>query len=158
MNLTDMVSWEEEYYGVIYEAMYNFIVEYLEFPEDNEAELHVKQLMAWWNKYVFSDSQAFANITVTHRKVFPHGAMGSQAQSTTTSSQDLISAQRSARREQAAAAAAATAAASGSGESDSEVEAARLAAEQQARQEQELQTQAAEAVLLAQLAALRSRN
>ena len=50
MNLTNMPSYREEYYGVHYPAMWNYLVSYLESPADDDAQKHVDELLKWWNK------------------------------------------------------------------------------------------------------------
>ncbi|TFK59951.1 hypothetical protein BDN72DRAFT_780022, partial [Pluteus cervinus] len=51
-NLTNASEWSEEYYGVNYHAMYDFIVDYFEDPGSEEAKTHVNNLLRWWNRYV----------------------------------------------------------------------------------------------------------
>jgi len=48
--LSDAPFWTEEHGGIDYRDLYNFIVDYLEVPEGQEAIVRVKKLLAWWNK------------------------------------------------------------------------------------------------------------
>ena len=50
MNLTDMESWEESYYGCNYPGMYNFIVDFFENPEDEDEKREAEAVLNWWNK------------------------------------------------------------------------------------------------------------
>jgi len=51
--LSDAPFWTEEHGGIDYRDLYNFIVDYLEVPEGEEAKVRVKKLLAWWNKLYF---------------------------------------------------------------------------------------------------------
>jgi hypothetical protein len=49
--LSDAPLWTEEHAGVGYRELYNFIIDYLEVSEGQEAKLRVKNLLTWWNRY-----------------------------------------------------------------------------------------------------------
>lgn len=51
--LSDAPFWTENHGGIDYRDLYNFIIDYLEVPEGQEAEVRVKKLLAWWNKQYF---------------------------------------------------------------------------------------------------------
>lgn len=58
-------------------ALYNWIVDIFEDPEDDDAEKSMKELLQWWNQYVqvyYPDSL----LILSHwfRKVFPPAAAG----------------------------------------------------------------------------------
>ncbi|KAF8222820.1 hypothetical protein L208DRAFT_1426222 [Tricholoma matsutake] len=49
-SLTDVVSWKEEYNGLSYELLYNFVVDYLEDLSCPIAVQNVHELLKGWNK------------------------------------------------------------------------------------------------------------
>ena len=51
--LSDAPFWTEEHAGIDYQDLYNFIIDYLEVPEGQEAKAHVKKLLTWWNKQAY---------------------------------------------------------------------------------------------------------
>ncbi|PBK59860.1 hypothetical protein ARMSODRAFT_1027057 [Armillaria solidipes] len=80
-NLTDATTWQEDYCGVSYPALWNFIVDFFEAPSDPASKQQVDDLLDWWAK-----------------KVFPHSAKGPEAKGTTANSRKLLAAQRAAHR------------------------------------------------------------
>ncbi|KAF9054747.1 hypothetical protein BJ165DRAFT_1399912 [Panaeolus papilionaceus] len=52
-SLTDAVQWVEVYNGFAYKALWEFIVDYLDAPEDDASKKRVNDLLLWWNKQVF---------------------------------------------------------------------------------------------------------
>ncbi|KAK0442561.1 hypothetical protein EV421DRAFT_1736078 [Armillaria borealis] len=81
-NLTDATAWQEEYCGVSYLALWNFIVDFFEAPSDAETKQQVNDLLAWWTK-----------------KAFPHSANGPEAKGAMANSRKLLAAQRAAQSE-----------------------------------------------------------
>lgn len=84
-NLTDATTWQEEYCGVSYPALWNFIVDFFEAPADPGSKQRVNELLAWWTK-----------------KAFPHSAKGPEAKGAMANSRKLLAAQRAAQFERAA--------------------------------------------------------
>ena len=48
--LSDAPFWTKEHASIDYHDLYNFIIDYLEVSEGEEAKVHVKRLLAWWNR------------------------------------------------------------------------------------------------------------
>jgi hypothetical protein len=61
-SLTNATSWANQYYGISYPQMYNFIVDYFEAPRaGTAAKQRADKLLEWWNKCVvllYADSNA----------------------------------------------------------------------------------------------------
>jgi hypothetical protein len=45
-------EWKREHAGFHYPSLYNFIVDYLEDPQDETSQRDVNELLKWWNRYV----------------------------------------------------------------------------------------------------------
>jgi len=54
--LSDAPFWTDEHAGIDYRDLYNFVIDYLEVPEGEEAKKCVKRLLAWWNKKIFPEA------------------------------------------------------------------------------------------------------
>ncbi|KAF7363033.1 hypothetical protein MVEN_00655100 [Mycena venus] len=68
LSLTTAVAWTDEYYGVSLAQMYDFIVDFFEEPkEGTRARERADELLAWWNKEIFSahSSSAATNKTTS---------------------------------------------------------------------------------------------
>ncbi|KAJ7232880.1 hypothetical protein C8J57DRAFT_1729681 [Mycena rebaudengoi] len=60
-SLTNATSWANQYYGISYPQMYNFIVDYFEAPRaGTAAKQRADKLLEWWNKQIFPDHAASA--------------------------------------------------------------------------------------------------
>ncbi|KAJ7235690.1 hypothetical protein C8J57DRAFT_1728558 [Mycena rebaudengoi] len=60
-SLTNATSWVNQYYGISYSQMYNFIVDYFEAPRaGTAAKQRADKLLEWWNKQIFPGHAASA--------------------------------------------------------------------------------------------------
>jgi hypothetical protein len=44
-------EWKREHAGFHYPSFYNFIVDYLENPQDEASQRDINELLKWWNQY-----------------------------------------------------------------------------------------------------------
>ncbi|KAJ7240257.1 hypothetical protein C8J57DRAFT_1478242 [Mycena rebaudengoi] len=60
-SLTNATSWVDQYYGISYPQMYNFIVDFFETPcAGTAAKQRADKLLEWWNKQIFPGHAASA--------------------------------------------------------------------------------------------------
>ncbi|KAJ7265816.1 hypothetical protein C8J57DRAFT_1718354 [Mycena rebaudengoi] len=60
-SLTNATSWVDQYYGISYPQMYNFIVDFFETPyASTAAKQRADKLLEWWNKQIFPGHAASA--------------------------------------------------------------------------------------------------
>ncbi|KAF9056174.1 hypothetical protein BJ165DRAFT_1522119 [Panaeolus papilionaceus] len=57
-SLTDAVQWVDVYNGFAYPALWDFIVDYFDAPEDDASKKRADDLLLWWNKQVFPEHAA----------------------------------------------------------------------------------------------------
>ncbi|KAE9397015.1 hypothetical protein BT96DRAFT_1021043 [Gymnopus androsaceus JB14] len=102
-SLTDATSWDANYNGFNYVALYDTIVDYFEAvkPETPEAK-HMQELLGWWTKHLFPQQQSAA--AAARSAVTFHSTISQQRAAKVKAAVDAEAAKR-------AAAAAATAAA-----------------------------------------------
>ncbi|KAJ3741037.1 hypothetical protein DFH05DRAFT_1462884 [Lentinula detonsa] len=60
-GLTDASSWNARYLGYSYQDLWNFIVDFFEDPEDDEAAKQAEKLLKWWNDRIFTGTRNAAN-------------------------------------------------------------------------------------------------
>ena len=96
--LSDAPFWTEEHAGVDYRELYNFIVDYLEVSEGQEAKLRVKNLLAWWNRYAWPVYFFSESCWYGYRQIFPEAVKNTK--STANTSRNIMKSQQAARTAQ----------------------------------------------------------
>lgn len=89
LGLSDASRWTTSHNGYNYQDLWNFIVDFFEDPVDEDEEKRAKELLKWWNEYVFPSLSLCCTDTFSRIFTGTHSAANNRGTKMTSRKQDV---------------------------------------------------------------------